>query len=85
MTKRVHVVLEDDEYQAIKAAAVARGVTVAEWILQTVRQHKVNPPKTVEEKLRAIEWASQLNHPTADIDVMLQQIEDGSRRSGYPE
>ncbi|MCY4583437.1 MAG: hypothetical protein OXE50_11680 [Chloroflexi bacterium] len=82
MTKRVHVVLEDDEYQAIKAAAEARRITVAEWVLQAVRRHKVNPPKTVEEKLRAIKWASQLNHPTADIDVMLQEIEVGRNARG---
>lgn len=77
MAKRVQVVLEDDEYQAIKAAAKARHITVAEWVLQTVRQHKVNPPKTVEEKLRVIKEASQLNYPTADIDVMLREIEEG--------
>ena len=82
MAKRVQVVLEDDEYQAIKAAAKARHITVAEWVLQAVRQHKVNPPKTVEEKLRAIEWASRLNHPTADIDVMLQEIEAGRNARG---
>ena len=43
------------------------------------------PPKSIAEKLRAIKEASQHNHPTADIDVMLQEIEEGSRRSGYPE
>ena len=82
MAKRVQVVLEDDEYQAIKAAAEARRITVAEWVLQTVRRHKVNPPKTPKEKLRAIKRASQLNHPTADIDVMLQEIEAGRNARG---
>jgi hypothetical protein len=77
MAKRVQVVLEDDEYQAIKAAAKARHITVAEWVLQTVRQHKVNPPKTVEDKLRAIREASQHTHPTADINVMLEEIAAG--------
>ena len=83
MTKRLQVLLDDDEYEAIKAAAKARHITVAEWVLQTVRRHKVNPPKTVEEKLRAIKKASQHNHPTADIEDMLREIEEGSRRSGY--
>lgn len=82
MVKRVQVVLEDDEYKAIKAAAEARGITVAEWVLQKVRQHKVNPPKTAEDILRTIEWATQLNHPTADIDVMLEQIAAGRNARG---
>ena len=43
------------------------------------------PLKSVEEKLRAIEKASKYDFPTADIDVMLQEIEEGGRRSGYPE
>ena len=35
------------------------------------------PRKSVEEKLRAIEEASRQNHPTADIDIMLREIEEG--------
>ena len=77
MAKRVQVVLEDDEYKAIKAAAEARHITVEELVLQRVRLHEIRPPKTVEEKLRAIKWAAQHNHPTADIDVMLEQIAAG--------
>ncbi len=77
MTKRLQVLLEEDEYQDIKAAARAQHMTVAEWVRQTLRRAKRNPPKTVEEKLRAIKEASRLNHPTADIDVMLREIEEG--------
>ena len=82
MAKRVQVVLEDDEYKAIKAATEARHVTVEELVLQRVRLHEVRPRKTAEDILRTIEWASQLNHPTADIDVMLEQIAAGRNARG---
>ncbi len=77
MIKRLQVLLDEDEYQEIKAAALAQRMTVAEWVRQTLRRAKRNPPKSVEDKLRAIEEASRHNHPTADIDVMLQEIEAG--------
>ena len=35
------------------------------------------PRKSIDEKLRAIREAYQYDHPTADIDVMLREIEEG--------
>ena len=44
---------------------------------------QVPQPKSVEAKLRAIEKASQYNFPTADIDVMLREIEEGRNLSRF--
>ena len=41
-------------------------------------------PATVEAKLRAIAEAARHEFPTADIDVMLQEIEEGRRLSSLP-
>ncbi|MXY60453.1 MAG: antitoxin [Chloroflexi bacterium] len=77
MTKRLQVLLDEDDYQAIKSAAHAQRMTIAEWVRQTLRKAKRTSPKSVEEKLRAIRDAYRHNHPTADIDVMLREIEAG--------
>ena len=77
MTKRLQVLLDEDEYQEIQTVARTQRMTVAEWVRQTLRKAKATQPKSVEAKLRAIEKASRYNHPTADIDVMLREIEEG--------
>ncbi len=77
MTKRLQVLLDEDEYREIQGVARMQRMTVAEWVRQTLRKAKGNPPKSIEAKLRAIQKASRHNHPTADIDVMLREIEEG--------
>ncbi len=54
-------------------------VTLAEWVRQALRQARSDHPGTVEAKLRVIADASRHEFPTADIDVMLQEIEAGQR------
>ena len=77
MTKRLQVLLDEDEYQEIRDAARAQRMTVAEWVRQALRRSKPLSPKAIETKLRAIREAARYNYPTADIDVMLREIEEG--------
>ena len=77
MTKRLQVLLDEEEYEAIKATALAKHMTVAEWVRQTLRRGTLTSPQAIEAKLRAIKEASRHNYPTADIDVMLQAMEAG--------
>ena len=90
MGKRLEVLLDDAEYAAIEEAAERRQVSVSEWVRQALRDtrqaeltevrrkpdnHK--GPERIARKLKALERAAQYNHPTADIDQMLQEIKDG--------
>ena len=77
MTKRLQVLLDEDEYEAVKATALAKQMTVAEWVRQTLRRGTLTSPQAIEAKLRAIKEASRHNYSTADIDVMLQEMEAG--------
>jgi hypothetical protein len=52
-------------------------MSMAEWVRQSLRSARDNQKKTVESKLRAIAEASRYQFPTADIEVMLQEIEQG--------
>lgn len=79
MQKRLQVLIDEDEYLEIRAAARRQRVTVAEWVRQVLRKAKSEQPGTVETKLRAIAYASRHQFPTADVDVMLQEIEAGQR------
>lgn len=77
MAKRLQVLLDEEEYQEIQEAAHAERMTVAEWARRALRRSKPIRPEVIQAKLRAIREAAQLNHPTADIDVMLEEIAAG--------
>ncbi len=79
MTKRLQVLIEEEEYLEIQAVARRQRVTLAEWVRQALRKARGDHPGAVEAKLRAIADASRHEFPTADIEVMLQEIEAGQR------
>ena len=77
MTKRMQVLFADDEYQEIQAAAQRQRMTVAEWVRQALRKARRDQARDVDLKLRAIAEAVRHEYPTADIDVMLEEIDAG--------
>ena len=79
MPKRLQVLLDEEEYLEFQGIARGQRVTLAEWVRQALRKAKVDQPRTSDAKLRAIVDASRHKFPTADIDVMLREIEDGQR------
>ena len=79
MPKRLQVLLDEEEYKEIQDVARRQRLTLAEWVRQALRQARSDHPGTVEAKLRVIADASRHEFPTADIDVMLQEIEAGQR------
>jgi hypothetical protein len=78
MSIRLQVVMDKDELEAIRAAASERGMTVSEYVRETLREarRKVATGDT-ERKLAAIRAADRHSYPTADIDQMLGEIERG--------
>ena len=90
MAKRLEILLDDAEYAAVEEAAKRRQVSVSEWVRQALRDTRQaeltearrkpdsqKDPERIARKLKALERAAQYNHPTADIDQMLQEIKDG--------
>ena len=77
MTKRLQVNLNDEEYLEIQAVARKQQLTVTEWVRQALREARGVQSGTVESKLQVITKASRYEFPTADIDVMLEEIESG--------
>ncbi len=79
MTKRLQVLLDDEEYLEIQGVAQRQRVTIEEWVRRALLQARGNQPSTTEAKLRAIANASRHEFPTADIEVMIREIEAGQR------
>lgn len=78
MSKRLQVILEDAEMREIRTIARRRRMTVAEWVRSALRAAKVEEPaEDPRRKLLALRAATAHSFPTADIEEMLSQIEQG--------
>ena len=80
MSKRLQVILEDEELREIQRIADGKQMTVAEWVHQVLRAARQEEPTgNPAGKLAAIQTAARLSFPTADIDATLEEIETGYR------
>ena len=78
MAKRLQVILQDPEYREIQRAARSRRMSIAEWVRQALTHARRREPLgDVEKKLAAIRAAAKYEFPTADIETMLAEIEQG--------
>lgn len=75
MTRRLQILIDDEEYIDIQRAARGQRMTVSEWVRRALCKARADYSRTAEAKLRAIADASRYEFPTADIDDMLWEIE----------
>jgi hypothetical protein len=74
MSKRLQVVLEDEEMLEIQEVARRQRMTMAEWVRQALRAAKRGH---TQKKLDVIRSAASHAHPAPDIEQMLAEIEQG--------
>ena len=78
MSKRLQVLLPDQEMSDIQILAERAQMSVGEWVRQTLREARSRKSlKDPAEKLKAIRRAAEYNFPEVDIDQMLREIEQG--------
>jgi hypothetical protein len=78
MSQRLQVVMDEAEVREIRRAARRQGMTVAEWVRQTLRAARRREPHAEARKKRdVVRAASAHAFPTADIQQMLAEIERG--------
>jgi hypothetical protein len=78
MTKRLQVLLEDDELAEIQAHARQRRQTTAAWVREALRAARTAADYPLPEtRLRAVREAAALAFPIADLDQLLAEIESG--------
>ena len=83
MSIRLQVVMDHSELDAIRAAAHERGMTVSQWVRETLREARLKVSDgDAERKLAAIRTADRYSYPTADIDKMVAEINRGYGESG---
>jgi hypothetical protein len=81
MSKRLQVILDEQELSELREAARREGLPVSEWVRRTLREARSRQPgRDVDSKLRAVRTAVKHEGPTADIDDMLAEIERGYGR-----
>ena len=78
MTKRLQVLMDDEELRTIQRLARREHVTTAEWVRQRLREAREKQARPdIAAKLAAIRTASAYRFPVPDIDQMLEEIEQG--------
>jgi hypothetical protein len=81
MGKRLHVLLEDDEFDAIRDVALREGMTMSAWVRQVLRAAwRDRQAGDQTRKLATVRAAARHAFPTVDIDYMLAEIEQGYLR-----
>ena len=83
MSKRLQVLLEEDELREIQRIARTRRMTVAEWVRQALRSaSEAEPLREGSRKLEAVRAAARHSYPTGEIEQVLGEIERGYTGSG---
>jgi hypothetical protein len=78
MSKRLQVLLRDEEFEELRAEAMRQGMTLSEWVRQVLRRARAERPEGDRaRKLAAVRVAARHAFPTADIEEMLAEIERG--------
>lgn len=85
MSKRLQVLVEEDEMREIQKAAEAQRVTVAEWVRTAMREARRHQPgMPMERKLATVRAAAKHRFPSADMEQMLAEIERGYLAGAEP-
>jgi len=85
MSKRLQVLLDEEDLAQIQRAARRHRMTTAEWVRQALRTaRRAEPRSDAGKKLAVVRAAARHSFPTADITEMLKEIEQGYGRPEVP-
>jgi len=78
MSRRLQVLIDDDEYRDMQRIARQHRLTVSAWVRQALRELiRREPARDQDRKLRAVREAARHSYPAPPIDQMLREIESG--------
>ena len=78
MSKRLQIVMPDEEIEELRRSAEREGMTLSEWARIALRRaQRSQKGPTADDKLKAVERALECGHPTGDIHEILAGIEKG--------
>jgi len=80
MSKRLQVLLPDDEMAEIQRLAREERIAVGDWVRRILREARMRKPATdAETKLVAVRKAAEFAVPTGDMEGMLRDIDQGNQ------
>ena len=78
MSKRLQVLLPDQEMKEIQRLARRERLTTGQWVRRVLREARAQKPSNdPEAKLSAIRRGIELSFPTGDIEQMNREIDRG--------
>jgi len=78
MSKRLQVLLPDQEMSDIQRFAKRERLTVGEWVRRALREARASRPLNEPEmKLKAVRRGANHSFPTGDVEQILSGIERG--------
>ena len=78
MSKRLQVVMSDEEYQLVADSAKRRGIPIAEVVRDILRRTlPEDEARPAQERIAAVLAFARFAGPTGDIDEILREIETG--------
>lgn len=78
MSKRLQVLIPDQEMEEIQRFARREKIAVGEWVRRVLREAREQRPSSdPEAKLKALRRSVEFSFPTADIEQMNREIERG--------
>lgn len=78
MSKRLQVMIDEEDLKEIRCLADQQRISVAEWVRRALQAAKNTQPKASKQrKLESVRTALQYEFPSADIDQMIGEIESG--------
>jgi hypothetical protein len=78
MSKRLQVILSDQEMEEIQSVARQQHMTVSQWVRHALRAaRRSRSTRDAARKIAAIRAAARHEFPTGDIQQMLAEIEKG--------
>jgi len=80
MSKRLQVLIPDEEMESVKRQAQLEKLTVGEYVRRALREVESRRPSgSAAAKLASIREAARRSFPTAGIEQMNREIEEGYR------
>lgn len=78
MSERLQVLLDEEEFARVREDARRHGMNVSEWVRRSLRDaRRQRAEGSTKARLQAIERALACEHPTGDIDELLDEVEAG--------
>ena len=78
MSKRLQVLLEENEYRALERAARRERITVSALVRRALKElQRLEPTREPQRKLQVVREAATHSYPAPEIGQMLAEIERG--------